>query len=106
MIRILAVAALLAGCTNTTLPSERPGEPNPSGRAEPALPASGKCDASRVQDLIGRQASTVSDEARHRSGATALRSYRQGDPVTMDYREDRLNIETDAAGKILALRCG
>ena len=40
------------------------------------------------------------------SGARTVRVIRPGDAVTMDYRQDRLNIELDADGKIVRFNCG
>ena len=78
--RALGAAALLAaGCATATPP------------AEPA--AAGKCDASKAQALIGRSRSAETGaEALRLSGAKALRWIAPGTMVTMDYREDRLNI--------------
>lgn len=91
--RILAVAALLtAGCA--TAPAAEAG-------------GSGKCDAAPAQKLIGRSRSAqVGAEARRLSGATALRWIAPGTMVTMDYREDRVNLRVDAAGKVVRVDCG
>ena len=40
------------------------------------------------------------------AGARAVRTIRPGDAMTMDYREDRLNVELDGDGRIVRLRCG
>lgn len=91
--RILAVAALLtAGCA--TAPAAEAG-------------GSGKCDAAGAQKLIGRSKSAkVRAEALRLSGATALRWIAPGTMVTMDYREDRVNLRVDAAGKVVKVDCG
>lgn len=96
MIRIAPVALLaLAACTQTPAPAT-------------ADPASGaQCDATSVQALIGRMgdAATV-ESAKAASGARTARRYETGSPLTMDFRPDRLNVEVDAAGKIVKLSCG
>lgn len=80
--------------------------------AKPATPVAPneapgvQCDANAVQALVGRMASEVTAEAQQRSGARAVRSYRSGDAVTMDFRPDRLNVERDAAGKVVKFSCG
>ena len=79
---------------------------------QPASPADGPtrtgtgCDAAAVQHLVGAAADTTAPEALRLSGARTLRRYVTGDMLTMDYRADRLNVETDATGKIVKLTCG
>ena len=80
----------------------------PLGESE-AIPATGggRCNAAPVQQLVGRPfTAQLGEEARNRSGAVRIRSIRPGDAVTMDYREDRLNIHLDAQGRIVRLACG
>ena len=46
-------------------------------------------------------------EARQATGASIVRQIQPGQPVTMDYRRERVTIETDAAsGKIVRAFCG
>ena len=66
----------------------------------------GGCDAAKVQDLIGKPAASSRGAAQRGSGARTMRVYETGSPVTMDYRMDRLNIETDDKGLIVRLSCG
>jgi len=67
----------------------------------------GNCNAALVQNLLGREATTaLGTDARDRSGARQIRWIRPGDAVTMDYREDRLNIHLDARGRVERLVCG
>lgn len=90
---ILATAGLLAAC-----------DP-PLMNVPPAPP--GKCDAQPAQALVGtRYAGIYGTRAKTVTGAVTLRIIRPGQAVTMDYREDRLNIELDAKNIIVALRCG
>ncbi len=66
-----------------------------------------RCDAGRAQALVGRPAtSELAVEAQRLTGAGTVRWIRPGDMVTMDYREDRLNIELDAQSRVKQLRCG
>ncbi|WP_343525235.1 I78 family peptidase inhibitor [Sphingomonas sp.] len=91
--------AALAACTQTKAPPSRAEQ-----MAE--LPAEA-CGDGRVADLMGKRwnesmrAATLA-----RAGAKTLRVIAPGMAVTMDYRVDRLNIETDAAGTITRIRCG
>lgn len=67
---------------------------------------SGVCDPAAAEALIGRDA--VSDaQAKELTGATIVRQIAPGDPVTMDFRRERVTIETDpASGKIIRASCG
>jgi len=86
------------GCT----PVPPPGEDE-----EIPVRGAGRCDAGRVQQMVGRDATTaLGTDARSRSGAASIRWIRPGDVVTMDYREDRLNIHLDARGRVARLVCG
>ena len=67
----------------------------------------GACNAADLDNLIGREATTeLGAEAMRRSGAIRLRWIQPGDVVTMDYREDRLNIHLDARNRVERLICG
>ncbi|MBW6525659.1 hypothetical protein KZ813_02265 [Sphingomonas sp. RHCKR7] len=65
-----------------------------------------RCDAGAASALVGRAADPSVAEAQRLSGARAVRRYRTGDALTMDYRADRLDVETDARGVIVKLSCG
>ena len=79
----------------------------PDDAAEPAGGSDGRCDASSLGDLVGREASeALGAEALRRSGSRALRWIRPGDIVTMDYREDRLNIHLDDRNRVERFACG
>ncbi len=65
-----------------------------------APPESG-CGASGYQSLLGSNIAAIT-----LPGDLGARIYRRGDPVTMDHRPDRLNIETDDLGQVLSVHCG
>jgi hypothetical protein len=94
----LVVAVILAGCTNTAPPAAQP-------------PAPTDCGASLLQDQIGKPV-TGSSAADAQVGGNPVQSqglvrvYTTGQPVTQDYREERLNLETDAAGNLVRATCG
>lgn len=91
----LAALPLLAACAAQTTPPATD------------MPAPGtQCNANAAQGLIGRPADQAAPEAQRLSGARIVRRYRTGDAVTMDFRADRLNVETDAGGTIVKLSCG
>ena len=41
-----------------------------------------------------------------RAEGTPYRTYRTGDPVTMDFAPKRLNFEYDRSGKLIRVSCG
>ena len=71
-------------------------------------PGSGySCSAAGLGDLVGRTASSeLGAEALRRSGSRGLRWIRPGDAVTMDYRQDRLNIHLDERNRVQRFACG
>ena len=79
--------------------------PETPGDDRPALPetANDSCGAHAAAHLIGKDAAAVSALANRRD---PIRVISPGQPVTMDYLATRLNIELDAAGKIVRLNCG
>jgi hypothetical protein len=89
---------MIAACT--PVPPAEPDPPVHGGAGKP-------CNAAAAQSLAGRTATAeLGAEALRLSGARTLRWIRPGDMVTMDYREDRLNVELDAQNRVKALRCG
>lgn len=72
-----------------------------------APPPAGHCDAAAVQPLAGQAyTDALGEQARHDAHAARLRTLRPGQAVTLEYDGDRLNLELDAQGRIVALRCG
>ncbi|WP_306226066.1 I78 family peptidase inhibitor [Bosea beijingensis] len=93
----LSLAALtLAACQSDV-------QQTPVGAA-PGLP--GTCREDAAEALAGK--ARVSDaEAQETTGATIVRQIRPGQGVTMDYRRERVTIETNPkTGKIVRAYCG
>lgn len=65
------------------------------------------CGDTRVAKLVG-QVWRESQRAKtlKASGAPSLRVIAPRTVVTMDFRPERLNIETDANGRITRIKCG
>lgn len=83
---------VLAGCT--------------AGVASDTPAAGKKCDASRVQVLVGKPKPTDA-AAMQQSGATIVRQIQPGQMVTQDYNEGRVTIETDpTSGLVVRAACG
>lgn len=101
MIKKFLPLLVLAGCT-PTVASE-----TPQAGTETANPVEGACRIDGLTDLVGKQVNEalVADGVA-RSGAKASRTIGPDTVVTMDYLPDRLNIHTDAAGKVTKFRCG
>ena len=73
------------------------------------VPARGRgaCDSTKAQKLAGRARSAeLGAEALRLSGARTVRWIPPGAMVTMDYREDRLNLHLDGKGKVVRVACG
>ena len=67
----------------------------------------GTCSARPAEVLVGeRYRRGVPSRAKKLSGAKTVRVVGPGDVVTMDYREDRLNLRVDYRRRITSVRCG
>lgn len=90
-----AMASWLAGCAT------------PPPVAPAADPGTAVCDAGDLAGFVGQPVTgALTDEARRRSGSRSLRVIKPGMPVTMDYRQDRLNVHVDDLGVVTQLTCG
>lgn len=79
--------------------------PTPSYPARPT--GSGSCNASGAQFALGGTANAaLVEEARVRSGSFIARVIRAGQPVTMEFNGQRLNLEVNGANTVMQVRCG
>lgn len=70
-------------------------------------PSQSACDASKVQDVVGKSRDVaLAEDARRRSGAKTVRYLTPDMIITMEYRGDRLNLHLGTDGKIGSARCG
>ncbi len=122
LLRPVAAALLiaLAACAGTAEPTPRGEEAGPFAQAPappPAIDDPGNTDAGQEpamscqSDTLSWALGQVADEAtvaklQEQAKASRVRVIKPDMAVTMDYREDRLNIDVDAAGKIKRLHCG
>lgn len=68
--------------------------------------SSGRCDPVAARALIG-QTKPTDEEARQRTGATIVRQIAPGQPVTQDYRDNRVTLESDpTSSRVLGATCG
>ncbi|MBL0769663.1 hypothetical protein K5P26_08675 [Sphingopyxis sp. XHP0097] len=99
-IRWIAIAAVLplTACA---------GAYGGGGDMGPPPPADMVCNADAVQSYVGQSVSAELGAAALRaSGARTLRWGPPRSAMTMDYREDRLNIMYDDASKVTQVSCG
>lgn len=87
---------LLAACS--TAPADTPVHGVTPGH---------KCQVEGTQQFIGQKKSSAVEAAVKRaSQAAVLRWAPPGVMLTMDYREDRVTVWLDPAGKITKINCG
>lgn len=78
-----------------------------NGDTRPAPEAGVQCNANALDALVGKARSPdVEAQALRLSGAKTVRWLGPDSAMTMDFRVDRLNLTTDADGKITGSRCG
>ena len=65
------------------------------------------CNVDPAKAFKGQKATdNLAEQARAAAGAASVRVIRPNQPVTMDYRGDRLNVITDDADMITEVNCG
>lgn len=89
---------MLAACASTV-------DAPPMSDPHPPMPT--QCNAAAAQSYVGQQASAqVVEKARQQAGAEVARVIPPDTAVTMEYREGRLNVYTDATNTITRIACG
>lgn len=100
---ILSLAACAANTPATPEPAA--AESTPAEAAPPV--AAMQCDAAKAQWAVGQAASPdVVVKVVKDSGSSTSRVLAPGQPMTMDYREDRVNIHVDGKNVITEVKCG
>lgn len=96
----LLAASLLAGCSTTSTESATdPVTTTDTGHS--------RCEAKAAEFTIGKKASPeLLEQARIRAGAQNARILKPNDMVTLEYRSDRLNLNTDDKLVITRINCG
>lgn len=93
----LACLTVLTACSSVDSTDE----------AVPASSLGGRCDASAVQNMLGKSVTPeLVKKMRTASGAKTSRVLGPSDPMTLDYNPTRLNIDTDEADVIDRITCG
>lgn len=98
LLACLPFAVLLSACASL--------QPDPGAPGERAA-ASGACHADAVQWAVGQEG-TQETMARvwRESHAGLIRPIAPGQAVTREFRADRMNVELDAANRIVRAYCG
>ncbi len=94
---LLGATLLLSGCMGLGEAEAEQPVPMPSVPDQP-----GTCGAGELAHLIGKDRSAISGMR----FAHPLRVIAPGQPVTMDFNPDRLNIQLTKSDKIAAITCG
>ena len=84
---------------------------NPADEASPAMnanePDATECGADQLDRWLNvLPTDDVKEDIREAVGHDRIRYIAPGDVVTMDFRPDRLNVETGDDGRIKLFRCG
>lgn len=80
---------------------------NSSASAPAPTPPAAVCNAQPAQFAVGQNSTaSVMESARVRAGAQMARILRPGQMITKEFDAQRLNLEVDASGRIVAVRCG
>ena len=100
----LTIAAL-AGCAGH---GQAPGGAGSSSAGASApLPEVARCNAQPAQSAVGQNSTaSVVEAARVQSGAQMARVLRPGQMITKEFNAQRLNLQVDAQGRVLAVNCG
>ena len=98
---VASMALVVSGC------SSLPFGWGESRTAQPAPRPIERCDTQAAQWAVGKTNTEQHvSEARRRAGAYMARVLRPGQATTREFNAERLNLEVDATGRIIAARCG
>jgi hypothetical protein len=96
---LMALATLVGCSTGSTESATDPVTTTDTGHS--------RCEAKAAEFAIGKQASPeLLEQARTRAGAQNARFLQPNDMVTLEYRSDRLNLNTDANRVVVRVNCG
>jgi hypothetical protein len=92
---LATISGMLAACTTTAQVASAP-QGDPIARS---------CRSGAAARLVG-QAAPDDAVIEHRTGAELIRRIARGDAVTDDFRENRITLAIDPAGKVVEATCG
>jgi len=94
----IVLVPMLAACASAPL---QPAEGGPTVKGD------GRCNAAPVAWAVGQKGDEqVMKKIWRQSGAGLIRPIAPGQAVTMDFRQDRINVHLDAGNTITRLDCG
>jgi len=102
MFSALILSLSMSACAQS--PTSEAAVVPPQPVTDPTSPS--HCDAGKAAAAIGRLPSAeVVETARQAAGAEVVRTLRQGQPITKEFRVGRLNLVLDAEGRIASANC-
>ncbi|NUS60230.1 MAG: hypothetical protein HOQ01_04720 [Lysobacter sp.] len=112
----LCTSLALAACSSTPAADSDAASSDATSSAEAPASADASttpegltvtCNVDPAKAFKGQKATdNLAEQARAAAGAASVRVIRPNQPVTMDYRGDRLNVITDDADMITEVNCG
>lgn len=104
----VVVTSVLAGCSTPSGSATDSKATDSTAQAATATrTGDGRCDAEGGQFAVGKQASLdLLNQVRTRTGAMDARILGPNDMVTLEYRSERVNVNTDTSGKVIRVNCG
>jgi hypothetical protein len=95
----LMAVTMLAGCSTTSSDSTKDTVAADTGHS--------RCEATAAEFAIGKKASPeLLEQARAKAGAQNARFLKPNDMITLEYRSDRLNLNTDNNLVVTRVNCG
>jgi hypothetical protein len=95
----LMAVAMLAGCNTTSSESQKDPVAAETGHS--------RCEATAAEFTVGKKASPeLLEQARKKAGAQNARFLKPDDMITLEYRSDRLNLNTDSNLVVTRASCG
>jgi hypothetical protein len=102
MLSAVVLSLAISACAQAPTPETAAVPPRPA--TDPASPS--HCDAGKASAAIGQlPLAEVVEAARQAAGAEVVRTLRQGQPITKEFRVGRLNLVLDAEGRIASANC-
>ncbi|MUV13095.1 I78 family peptidase inhibitor [Noviluteimonas gilva] len=103
---ILALAACSSSPATESASSDAAMPPASAATTTPPMMAQ-TCKADAAKQFVGQaQTPEVLEQARAAAGAKTVRLLAPDTMATMDFREDRLNVRTNADNMIASVDCG